>query len=168
MKKAEPKPKKKKAPKIANPKYAKDEHGLTRKQARFVKEYKKDLNAKQAAIRAGFSPKTAEQYAYQLLQKTSVREAIDKQTLETNKKCELTVEFVVNGLMENYRRAMQLVEVLDKEGNPTGEFEYEGAVANKSLELLGKHLAMFTDAKKVEITIPKIRITDASGRDIDK
>ena len=37
------------------------ERGLTPKQARFVDEYLKDLNATQAAIRAGYSAKTAEQ-----------------------------------------------------------------------------------------------------------
>ena len=46
---------------------------LTAKQQRFVEEYLVDLNATQAAIRAGYSKKTAEQQAYQLLQKTSVR-----------------------------------------------------------------------------------------------
>ena len=45
---------------------------LTAKQQRFCDEYLIDLNATQAAIRAGYSPKTAEQLAYQLLQKTSV------------------------------------------------------------------------------------------------
>ena len=49
---------------------------LTDKQKRFVEEYLVDLNATQAAIRAGYSEKTAEQQAYQLLQKTSVSEAI--------------------------------------------------------------------------------------------
>lgn len=49
---------------------------MTPKQERFVQEYLIDLNATQAAIRAGYSAKTAEQQAYQLLQKTSVSEAI--------------------------------------------------------------------------------------------
>jgi phage terminase small subunit len=49
---------------------------LTPKQERFVAEYLVDLNATQAAVRAGYSAKTAEQQGYQLLQKTSVAEAI--------------------------------------------------------------------------------------------
>ncbi len=49
---------------------------LTPKQARFVDEYLIDLNAKQAAIRAGYSPKTAEWTGPQLLGKTHVSEAI--------------------------------------------------------------------------------------------
>lgn len=53
--------------------------GLTAQQRIFVAEYLKDRNATQAAIRAGYSAKTAEQIGYQLLQKTSVAAAIDKQ-----------------------------------------------------------------------------------------
>jgi len=51
---------------------------LNPKQARFVQEYLIDLNATQAAIRAGYSKKTAEQLGHQLLQKTSVSEAVVK------------------------------------------------------------------------------------------
>ena len=53
--------------------------GLTAQQRVFVAEYLKDRNATQAAIRAGYSAKTAEQIGYQLLQKTSVAAAIEKQ-----------------------------------------------------------------------------------------
>ena len=49
---------------------------LTDKQKKFVEEYLIDLNATQACIRAGYSPKTAMEQGYQLLQKTSVQEAI--------------------------------------------------------------------------------------------
>ena len=50
---------------------------LTKKQKVFVAEYQVDLNGTQAAIRAGFSPRTAREIAYQLLHKTShVVEAI--------------------------------------------------------------------------------------------
>lgn len=56
-----------------------DDEGLTAQQRRFVAEYLKDGNATKAAIRAGYSEKTAEQIGYQLLQKTSVAQAIAKQ-----------------------------------------------------------------------------------------
>jgi phage terminase small subunit len=49
---------------------------MTAKQQRFCEEYMIDLNATQAAIRAGYSPQNAEQLGYQLLQKTSVSEEI--------------------------------------------------------------------------------------------
>ncbi|EIX9274068.1 terminase small subunit [Klebsiella pneumoniae] len=56
-----------------------DDDDLTDQQRLFVAEYLKDNNAKQAAIRAGYSKKTAEQIGYQLLQKTSVAQAIAQQ-----------------------------------------------------------------------------------------
>lgn len=56
-----------------------DDDGLTAQQRLFVAEYLKDGNATQAAIRAGYSNKSAEQIGYQLLQKTSVAQAIAQQ-----------------------------------------------------------------------------------------
>ena len=49
---------------------------LTDKQKRFCEEYLIDLNATQAAIRAGYSPKTAEQTASRLLRNVNVQEYI--------------------------------------------------------------------------------------------
>lgn len=65
---------------------------LTPKQQRFVSEYAVDLNATGAAIRAGYSPKTAQQQGYQLLQHPSVSEAIAKKTTQTAVKLERTAE----------------------------------------------------------------------------
>ncbi|CAH0168872.1 terminase small subunit [Enterobacter ludwigii] len=56
-----------------------DDDGLTAQQRLFVAEYLKDGNATQAAIRAGYSKKSAEQIGYQLLQKTSVAQSIAQQ-----------------------------------------------------------------------------------------
>ncbi|HCT3928017.1 TPA: terminase small subunit [Citrobacter koseri] len=60
-----------------------DDDGLTAQQRLFVAEYLKDNNATQAAIRAGYSKKTAEQIGYQLLQKTSVARVIAQQQKES-------------------------------------------------------------------------------------
>jgi phage terminase small subunit len=55
---------------------------LTPKQARFVEEYLVDLNAKQAAIRAGYSPKTAEVQGCRLLRNVQVAAAIQRAQAE--------------------------------------------------------------------------------------
>ena len=47
--------------------------------------------------------------------------------------------------MENAERALQHIAVLDKERKPTGEYRYDGNVANRALELLGKQQGMFID-----------------------
>lgn len=59
---------------------------LTQKQKRFVEEYLIDLNATQAAIRAGYSPKRASEIGYQLLQKTTVSKAIAEAMAERSKR----------------------------------------------------------------------------------
>lgn len=71
---------------------------LTAKQQRFVEEYLIDLNATQAAIRAGYSVKTAEQVGYQLLQKTSVSDYIQKRIKDREKRTEITQDMVLQEL----------------------------------------------------------------------
>ncbi len=68
---------------------------LTPKQARFVEEYLIDLNATQAAIRAGYSAKTANEQGAQLLAKRSIRQAVaDAQSIRS-KRPEITqYEFI--------------------------------------------------------------------------
>ena len=51
--------------------------------------------------------------------------------------------------MENAERALQHVAVLDRAGKPTGEYRYDGNVANRALELLGKQQGMFIDRHEV-------------------
>ena len=64
-------------------------------------------------------------------------------------KAALTKSYVIERLMENVARAMQHEAVKDAKGNPIGEYRYDGATANRALELLGKELGMFIDRKEV-------------------
>jgi phage terminase small subunit len=78
------------------------------------------------------------------------REQIHAQgTAEAVEKVALTQEWVLTRLMENAERALQHVAVLDKERKPTGEYRYDGSVANRALELLGKQQGMFIDRHEV-------------------
>lgn len=61
----------------------------------------------------------------------------------------LTKQWVIERLIENANRAMQAAVVLDGDGKPTGEYRYEGSVANRALELLGKEQGMFVERKEV-------------------
>ncbi|MDD2690217.1 MAG: terminase small subunit [Simplicispira sp.] len=85
---------------------------LEPRQQRFVEEYMVDMNATQAAIRAGYSTETAEQIGYQLLQKTSVVEAISKARQAQQERTAITADTV---LMEIANVALadarELVEV---------------------------------------------------------
>lgn len=69
--------------------------GLTPKQARFVEEYLVDLNATQAAIRAGYSAKTAEWIGPQLLGKTHVQERINSAQRERSARTGITADRVL-------------------------------------------------------------------------
>lgn len=68
---------------------------LTEKQKRFAEEYIIDLNATQAAIRAGYSEKRASEIGYQQLQKTTVQEAIQKAKDDRSKRTQITADKVL-------------------------------------------------------------------------
>jgi hypothetical protein len=61
----------------------------------------------------------------------------------------LTKTWVLDKLIENVGRAMQQQAVTLRDGTETGEYVYDGAVANKALELLGKELGMFISRSEV-------------------
>ncbi|MGO4840156.1 terminase small subunit, partial [Rhizobiaceae sp. 2RAB30] len=68
---------------------------LTPKQARFVEEYLIDLNATQAAIRAGYSQRYANDQAAQLLTKPQIRAAIDRKKVSRSERTEVTSDRVL-------------------------------------------------------------------------
>ena len=118
---------------------------LTPKQRAFTNEYIIDLNGTQAAIRAGYSAQTATAIAHENLRKPHIAAAIQEAFAERAERTEINADWVIKGLVENFYRAMQATEVLDRKGKPSGEWKYDGAVANRALELLGKHLGMFVN-----------------------
>ena len=123
---------------------------LTPKQQRFVEEYLVDLNATQAAIRAGYSEKTAHSQGPRLLENVEISKAVAAAFASRSERVQVTQDWVISRLVDNVERAMTAEPVRDREGNETGVYVYNGSVANKALELLGKHMGMFTD--KHELT----------------
>ncbi len=147
---------------------------LTDKQSCFIKEYLIDLNGTQAALRAGYSKNTAKQIATENLAKPIIRAAIQKEMDKRAVRTEITQDRVLQELATigflDIRRAF------DDEGNiipikdmpedvarAIGGLDYiefgdelKGVTSKiklidkkGSLELMGRHLKMFTD--KVEV-----------------
>lgn len=133
---------------------------LTDKQAKFVDEYLIDLNATQAAIRAGYSANRASEIGYQQLQKTTVQEAIAIAMEKRSKRVQRTADDVMRDLAAIRADAMQIVH--DKDGNAV---MLDKPSAIKTLELEGKHLAMWTDKQQlsgdVGLTVKVTRFSDA-------
>lgn len=113
---------------------------LSGKQKRFIEEYLVDLNATQAAIRAGYSKNCATEIGYENLSKPHIADAIAEASRERAKRVQIDADYVLRQAVKVHERCMQEQEVLDDEGNPIGEFKFEHAGANKALELIGKHV----------------------------
>lgn len=154
---------------------------LTEKQRRFVDEYLIDLNATQAAIRAGYSVKTAREQASQNLTKLNIQQAISEKMAERSKRTGVNQDRVVMelakiafvnaadvidsddatikaGATADDTAAIQSVKVKvipTKEGEGV-EREIRLNDKLKALELLGKHLGMWNDKLDVNLNIPVV------------
>lgn len=102
---------------------------LTAKQQRFVDEYMIDLNATQAAIRAGYSKNTASETGYENLRKPQIADEIAKRQQKHAEKAEMTVEWV----LQQYRDII----LNTKEAEPN--------TARGALDSVAKHLGMFKE-----------------------
>lgn len=154
--------------------------GLTGKQRRFVEEYLVDLNATQAAIRAGYSPKTAYSIGAENLSKPLIAAAIEAGKRMAREKNAITASRVIEELgyialsdpaklydkggrmlsihemPEEARRAIATIEVDDngeiKDGKPAASRTRKVRLYDKprALQLLGQHFGILKD--QVELT----------------
>lgn len=128
---------------------------LTPKQQRFVVEYLIDLNATQAAIRAGYKADNADVTGPRMLGNVGVAAAIEAIRKVRTEASELNEQWVMDRLRENVERSMVAVPVMEfdhdsKQMVETGEYTYQGNVANKALELIGKHRGMFVERSETK------------------
>lgn len=146
---------------------------LTPKQKRFVDEYLVDLNATQAAIRAGYKSTNADTVAAQLLSKTWVSEAVKQAMNKREQRTEITQDRVLQQLAKI--AFADIKNTVEWDGNdirirPSEEVdgtiiasitqtEIKGIVSKeiklndrmKALDLLGRHLGLFNDKLKLDV-----------------
>lgn len=130
---------------------------LNGKQQRFVVEYLKDLNATQAAIRAGYSEKTARQQGSALLSHPAILPLVAVKAEKQFAKAELTAERV---LEEMRRLAFSDIRgICDSEGNlkPLSELTDEQASCIAATEIIQRNL---TSGDGVMDKVHKVKLWD--------
>lgn len=134
-------------------------NGLTDKQKRFVDEYLIDLNATQAAIRAGYSEKTANRIGPELLVKTCIQDAISKAKAERSERTKITKDLVVKELYETYKICAVQIPKMNFEGEQ--EFSRDGqpvwkmvdaTSAVSALDKLMKHVGGYEADNKRDLS----------------
>lgn len=152
--------------------------GLTDKQQRFVDEYLIDLNATQAAIRAGYSEKTAAAIGAENLIKPNIQNAIQEAQARRQEQTQIDAAYVLRRLVEIDQ--MDVLDIMDNNGNvkpikdwPKTWRQYISNIETisledeagwlkkikwpdkvKNLELIGKHVSVGAFKDKVEHTGP--------------
>ena len=135
---------------------------LTAKQKRFCDEYLIDLNATQAAIRAGYSKKTARNIATENLSKPHIREYIDKRMAEKDKSLIADQDEVLRYLTSVMRGESQAtIVVVEGTGEGQSEARTMGKAPDekerlKAAELIGKRYGLFSDKVKMEGAVPVV------------
>lgn len=135
---------------------------MTDKQKRFCDEYLVDCNATQAAIRAGYSKKTANEQAARLLAKVNIKAYIDAQLEKMQQETVASAEEVIKYLTSVLRGESE-AEIVVVEGKGDGysaakhiQKQPDEKERLKAAELLGKRYGLFTDKVSVDGAVPVV------------
>jgi phage terminase small subunit len=129
---------------------------LTEKQRCFVDEYLVDLNATQAAIRAGYSEDSARSIGSENLQKPDVAEAIAAARKARADRTRIDADYVLQTVRETVERCRQTVRPIldrkgehvvteDRDGSTALAYEFDSKGVLKGCELLGRNLMLWKD-----------------------
>ena len=136
--------------------------GMTAKQQRFCDEYLIDLDGTKAAIRAGYSPKTASVIASENLTKPKIKQYIAERMAEKEKQLIADQDEVLKYLTKVLRGESQSEVVVVVS---SGDFMTEARKVKKApdekerlkaAELLGKRYGLYTDKHEVTGSVPVV------------
>jgi hypothetical protein len=119
---------------------------------KFVQEIVKGKSQGDAYLAAGYKAKNelvASAAATRLLKDVKIVARLSELQRKAEEKVVIDRAWVLHRLVENVERAMTARAAVDEDGNPVGVYKYEGSVANRALELLGKEMGMFVDRKEI-------------------
>lgn len=133
---------------------------LTDKQQRFVAEYLVDLNATQAAIRAGYSVNTAEQQGSRLLSNAKVAEAVSKGQAARSERTKIDADWVLSRLAEE--ADADVADLYDESGNLLPVHQWP-AIWRKGL-VAGLDVEEIRSDGVVVGTIRKVKLSDRIKR----
>lgn len=127
---------------------------LTPKQKRFCEEYLIDLNATQAAIRSGYSPKTARSVGAENLTKPNIKNFIAER-LKAIDDAKIMDAVEAMRMLTSIARGELEQDVYDMFGNC---FQRKPTIKERTtaLELIGKRHSLFTDKLKMEGAVPVV------------
>ncbi|MCG6183310.1 terminase small subunit [Anoxybacillus sp. LAT_38] len=163
---------------------------LNEKQKRFADEYLIDLNATQAAIRAGYSPRSAAEQASRLLKNAKVRAYIDERMAELSRRTGVNQERILRELARiAFVNAPELINMEDATIREDATIDDMAAIASvrvkviptengqgiereirladkiRALDLLGKRFAMWTERQQIDANFGVQIIDDVGGTD---
>ena len=163
---------------------------MTPKQKRFCEEYLVDLNATQAAVRAGYSPSSAASIGSENLIKPEIRAWIDRAMAERSKRTGINADRVLrelgriafvnaadvielqSGAVKDHAdrddtAAIASVKVRITSGENSSGIEREVKLCDKlrALELCGRHLGMFKDNPEANVPVTVVINYDYGGED---
>lgn len=138
--------------------------GVSPKQVRFVEEYLVDLNATQAAVRAGYSQKTARSVGSENLTKPDIAQAIATAQAKRSERVGITADLILQGLWENvglarkaedFTASNKALELCQKHVGVTDKIEYSGSL-NLTTEQREQRVALLLEsARKRQEPAPK-------------
>ena len=131
---------------------------LKKRQELFCQEYVVDYNGTQAAIRAGYSEKSARQHSVKMLSNASILARVRELQSEQVERLAVSQDYVVMQLIDTYNccREPSPVREYDAESGEwveTGMYQFDSKGALRALELLGKHLGMYNDKLQISGSI---------------